>query len=204
MERTIELYRKDHPLLNLPLRKGGEVRYTLRLSKRARGLRLSVAVGGVLTVTAPRAMRQSRIEEFIRRKSEWVLEKIRYFSQFPPRQVQGRQYRRRHFAEHKTKALTFVQERLEHFNRLYEFRWNKVAIRNQKSRWGSCSRKGNLNFNYKIALLPPHLADYIIVHELCHLRELNHSQKFWALVAHTLPNHRQLRKELRKVGVSFS
>lgn len=195
MEKAIELH---DPLSHLPLRKWGEVRYTLRVSKRARGVRLSVACGGVFTVTAPPEMAQRRIEEFIVRKSQWVLDKIKYFSKFP--RAVFIKNRKKHFAEHKEKALTLVRERLEHFNQLYGFNWNKLAIRNQTSRWGSCSRERNLNFNYKLALLPLRLADYIIVHELCHLKELNHSPKFWALVAETLPEHRDLRKELRKVG----
>lgn len=188
MERTIGLERK-------------KVTYTLRVSKRARGVRLSVACGGVFTVTAPPWMRTSRIEAFILRKSEWVLAKIMYFNQFPKAQRIKRG--KKHFGENKEKARTLVQERLAHFNRRYGFTWSKVAIRNQRSRWGSCSRRGNLNFNYKLALLPPRLADYIIVHELCHLNELNHSPKFWALVARTLPEHRKLRKELRSMSIAF-
>lgn len=87
--------------------------------------------------------------------------------------------------------------RLAHFNEAYGFALGRVAIKNHKSRWGSCSKKGNLNFNYKIALLPPELADYVIVHELCHLGEFNHSPRFWALVARTVPDHRALRARLR-------
>jgi len=92
---------------------------------------------------------------------------------------------------------------VEYFNAMYGLRCNRITIRNQKTRWGSCSRKGNLNFNYKIALLPQRLADYIIVHELCHLGEFNHSRKFWALVAQTMPDHVDLRKELKKNRVMF-
>ncbi|MDO8620185.1 MAG: M48 family metallopeptidase [bacterium] len=192
MEKTIELQEK-------------RVEYTLRVSKRARGIRLSVASGGVFTVSAPPFIRTSVIEEFIRKKSEWVLDKIKYFSRFPkPRKMMSTSSRGKHFAEHKPKALALTRERLAHFNERYGFKWNSVTIRNQKSRWGSCSRRGNLNFNYKIALLPPDLADYIIVHELCHLGELNHSRAFWSLVARTLPSHRSLRASLRKVGMSLS
>ena len=201
MEKTIEL---RHPLSGLPLGKGERVRYTLRLSKRAHSLRLSVACGGVFTVTAPERMAEGRIEEFIRKKSAWVLDKIKYFSKFPPLAPAKRINRKKHFSEHKEKARMLVTERLAHFNRHYGLSWNRIAIRNQRSRWGSCSRKKNLNFNYRIVLLPPHLADYIIVHELCHLGELNHSPRFWSLVAQTLLNHRSLRAELRKQGMSLS
>ncbi len=107
------------------------------------------------------------------------------------------------YVKHKEVARTLVHERLEYFNHHYGFTYGRVAIRDQRSRWGSCSKKGNLNFNYRIALLPPHLADYIIVHELCHLHEFNHSQKFWALVAETIPAHRACRHELRTKGMSM-
>ena len=94
-----------------------------------------------------------------------------------------------------------VHERVRHFMGHYGVRHGmvvgRIAIRNQKSRWGSCSKKGNLNFNYKILFLPPDIVDYIIVHELCHLRQFDHSPKFWALVGETIPNYQQLRARLR-------
>ncbi len=189
VEKTIELQRNT-------------VGYTLRLDKRSRGVRLSVASGGVFTVSAPPTLRQSRIEEFILQKAGWVLDKIAYFSKFPVRKPIRRAQGKKHFAEHKERARALVHERLEYFNQFYGVKWNRIAIRNQRSRWGSCSRKGNLNFSYKLALLPAHLSDYIIVHELCHLKELNHGQKFWDLVAKVVPNHRELRRELKKNSLS--
>lgn len=104
---------------------------------------------------------------------------------------------RRDYAKYKEVARALVQGRLADFNQVYGFTWGRVAIRNQKSRWGSCSKKGNLNFSYRIALLPRELADYVIVHELCHLGEFNHSPRFWALVARACPDHRALRARLR-------
>ncbi len=83
-------------------------------------------------------------------------------------------------------------------NAHYALSFNKVAIRNQRTRWGSCSKKGNLNFHYRITELPESLADYLIVHELCHLAELNHSKKFWALVGETIPDHKVRRKALAR------
>jgi predicted metal-dependent hydrolase len=68
-----------------------------------------------------------------------------------------------------------------YYNEHYHFRYNRVSIKMQISRWGSCSRYGNLNFNYGLINLPQELADYVVVHELCHLKEMNHGPKFWAL-----------------------
>ena len=103
------------------------------------------------------------------------------------------------YIKHKSTALTLAENRISHFNRFYQFKINRVSIKNQSSRWGSCSKKGNLNFNYKIAKLPPSLADYVIVHELCHLKEFNHSPAFWNLVAQTIPNHKAIRKQFKKI-----
>jgi predicted metal-dependent hydrolase len=86
-----------------------------------------------------------------------------------------------------------------HHNQHYQHPLRKVFIKNLKSRWGSCSSRGNLNFNYKLVFLPPAVADYIIVHELCHLRHFNHSAEFWALVAETIPRYKEFRRLLRKV-----
>jgi predicted metal-dependent hydrolase len=106
---------------------------------------------------------------------------------------------RSHYLKHREDARGLVRERLEHYNHVYGYRYQKIFIRNTRSRWGSCSSKGNLNFNYKIALLPGELADYIVVHELCHLREFNHSPKFWGLVAQTVPHYKELRGRLRRI-----
>jgi predicted metal-dependent hydrolase len=103
----------------------------------------------------------------------------------------------KHYLEHKEIARELTHARLAHFNQFYNFTYKRVSIKNQRRCWGSCSALGNLNFNYKIQFLPPELQDYIIVHELCHLQELNHGQAFWDLVAMQLPHHQELRLALR-------
>ena len=108
---------------------------------------------------------------------------------------------KKQYTEHKSAALALVTARLAHFNQVYGLTWKSVSIRNQKTRWGSCSRRGALHFNYRLVLLPPHLADYVIVHELCHLKEFNHSKKFWQEVERTLPDWRAARRELKKISL---
>ena len=88
-----------------------------------------------------------------------------------------------------------------YFAGLYGVPIRRIAIRNQKTRWGSCSKLGNLNFNYKLVFLPKHLRDLVIVHEICHLLEFNHSHKFWFNVSRVFPNYKELTKELRKVNL---
>ncbi len=105
----------------------------------------------------------------------------------------------KHYVANKEAARELTLARLAHFNQHYHFEWNRVAIRNQRRCWGSCSAKKNLNFNYKILFLPPYLADYLIVHEMCHLVELNHGKKFWDLVAEQIPNPKQCARDLRAI-----
>lgn len=103
------------------------------------------------------------------------------------------------YLAHKEAARELIHARLEALNVHYGFTYNKVAIRDQRSRWGSCSKMRNLNFNYRLVFLPPHLVDYVIVHELCHLEEFNHGPSFWALVARVVPEHQVCRRELRAI-----
>lgn len=97
-------------------------------------------------------------------------------------------------------ARSFVNQRLAFYRHVYGISHGRVSIRNQQTRWGSCSREKNLSFNYRIVKLPLALADYVIVHELCHCVELNHSAKFWALVRKAIPNYTALRRSLRAYG----
>lgn len=77
----------------------------------------------------------------------------------------------------------------------------RIAIKHTVSRWGSCSQAGNLNFSYHLALIPPHLAEYVVVHEICHLREFNHSDRFWSLVEKILPDYRERKRELMNISL---
>ena len=125
---------------------------------------------------------------------------IKYY--FRARRVVHRKKKRtsQNYLKYKEMAREIAASRLEYFNTFYGFKYNRVAIRDQKTRWGSCSKKGNLNFNYKIALIPEKARDYIIVHELCHLGEFNHSRNFWDLVAKTVPDYLEIRHSLKNIG----
>ena len=104
----------------------------------------------------------------------------------------------KHYLNHKESARAAVHARLAHYNAHYGHPLRRIFIKNSKSRWGSCSSRGNLNFNYKLIFLPPEVLDYVVVHELCHLREFNHGPAFWELVGQVLPNHKELRRALRQ------
>lgn len=95
-------------------------------------------------------------------------------------------------------ALARIRGRLAHFAPRIGRAPGRIAIRDQKTRWGSCSQKGNLNFNWKLILAPPEALDYVVVHELCHLREFSHSPRFWALVESQMPDYAVWKKWLKE------
>lgn len=106
---------------------------------------------------------------------------------------------RKSYELHKEAARAKVHARLRVYGERYGLSWNRVAIRDQRRRWGSCSSRGNLNFNYRLIFLPDHLFDYIIIHELCHLQEMNHGPQFWLLVAKECPGYQSCIAELRQL-----
>jgi predicted metal-dependent hydrolase len=167
----------------------------VRKSKRAKRVRLAVYSDGSVIVTTPFGVQPSVIEKFFHDKKQWVLDKLNFFQSINKKAA--RTFSRRDYLVNKDKVFALVSERGAFYNRIYGFAFHKIFIKNQKTRWGSCSQKQNLNLNYKIAFLPPARRDYIIVHEMCHLREFNHSHKFWSLVARTFPDYSEIRKELR-------
>jgi predicted metal-dependent hydrolase len=104
------------------------------------------------------------------------------------------QKERAHYELHKESARKLVHERIEHWRTFLPVAHGRVSIKDHRSRWGSCSSKKNLNFNYRLAFIPVELVDYVVVHELCHLVEFNHSPNFWSKVEELLPDY-ELRKK---------
>lgn len=99
---------------------------------------------------------------------------------------------------YKQQARNLVQTRMNYYNQIINKPIGKVRIKNQKSRWGSCSSKGNLNFNWRIILMPDDMCDYIIVHELCHLKYMNHSKMFWSSVESILPDYKERQRWIKE------
>ncbi len=97
-------------------------------------------------------------------------------------------------------ALERIRSHLEHYAPLLGVTYGRVAIRDQKSRWGSCSAKHNLNFNWKLIMAPPQALEYVVIHELCHLIEFNHSARFWRLVESHMPEYEAWKKWLKVHG----
>lgn len=174
-----------------------EISYELKPSRKARSLRLEIGASG-LVVTKPWFISSSFMENFILRQEAWV---IKHLTKHKNAETLPK-VSREELVILKRRAAKILISRLQFFNQIYNFKYKSVSVRDQKTRWGSCSRQGALNFNYRLALLPENLLDYVAVHELCHLKEMNHSIRFWDLVAITIPDYKEKRKELEKFRLS--
>ena len=169
--------------------------YSIKISRRAKRMRLSVGCDSAVVLTLPRGFDLSLAEEFIKSKLAWIKKCLEHFRPYKNQILI--KTGRREYLKHRAQALALATNKIKSWNRHYNFGFNRVGIKNQKTRWGSCSKKGNLNFNYRIIHLPEELADYLVVHELCHLKEFNHSRRFWELVSQAVPDYKILRNRLR-------
>ena len=169
--------------------------YTVRRSKRAKRMHIDVHRDGSVVVVGPAHVSLSVLDSFVRERSPWVVNQIDFFKAvgFRPLPVSSRE----EYLKHKDQARALAESRLRFYCGLYGVSYNRLYIRNQKTCWGSCTTRKNISLNYRILFLPKRLRDYVIVHELCHLKELNHSEKFWSLVSRACPDYRALRAELR-------
>ena len=169
--------------------------YTLVISPRSKHIRITIKPDGQMKITCPIGTKNEEIERFLETHKEWIqktLKKIEKRNRFGYVKIDG------DYTIHKESARAFIQDRIHNLNKHYNVAWNDIRIRNQKTRWGSCSSKGNLNFHFALVLIPPHLADYIIVHELCHRLEMNHGPNFWSQVSKEIPDYKLRIKELKK------
>lgn len=173
-----------------------KINYTVRKHRKARKMKIAISCDGNCTVTLPWHIGMWNAEKFIQQNSKWVLEKIEKMKKIGNNNLLLRRDKKE-YSKLKEYARDFITKKLDKLNEAYGFGYKKIIIRNQKTRWGSCSSKGNLNFNYKIIFLPEECADYIIVHELCHLKEFNHSQRFWSLVSRTIPEYKEIKKQIK-------
>jgi predicted metal-dependent hydrolase len=170
--------------------------WTLKRSTRTRRLWLAVQRDGSVVVTAPHYATLGTIERFVRDKTAWIARTTARMAKYKDDVFLPRD--RRSYLAHKERARAVILGLLAQYAPRYGLTHKRVFIKNLRRNWGSCSEAGNLNFNYKIALVPHGLAEYVVVHELCHLKHFDHSRAFWSLVAQEIPDHKQRRNALRK------
>lgn len=164
-----------------------------------RTLAVQIKPDGNVVVRVPLNVSEKRINAFLAEKSEWInghLAKISATVKQPK------------FSESEIKgfiaaAKRILPERTAHFAAITGVTYGRITIRRARTLWGSCTAKGNLNFNCLLAAVPDGIRDYVIVHELCHRKQMNHSRKFWAAVAEYCPEYKACRKWLKECGAEY-
>ncbi len=163
---------------------------------------VSIQIGQDLSVTvrAPRYISQKEIDRILEKKEPWILKTIEKIqkNQAARSDDQPESLTPAQRDELADRALSYIPDRVLHFAIPMKLKFGRITIRNQKTRWGSCSSKRNLNFNCQLMRMPPEVIDYVVVHELCHLKQMNHSKAFWSEVEKVMPDYKTQQAYLKK------
>lgn len=162
-------------------------------------LSLQVERSGTIIIRAPFSLSNRKIEKFLIEKSKWLKKKVNEVSEQNKKAENfSRLIKIEKDALYKQKARKFLIERVEYYSNRYKFKYKKIRLSSARYRWGSCSAKNNLNFNWKIIFAPKNVIDYLVVHELVHTKHKNHQKVFWKSVEAIYPEFRESRKWLKK------
>lgn len=158
-------------------------------------LAIQVSVSGQVTVRAPHTMPDSTIHRFLSQKESWILKHLSHAASRPA-QPQAEnpplsEFRRSYYME---SARKIFKRKAAAYARKMGVTYGRITIREQKTRWGSCTSEGNLNFNWRLIFAPEKVLDYVVVHELSHRKEMNHSPAFYAVVASVMPEYKACEK----------
>jgi len=174
-------------------------------------VRIIIKLDGSVVVTVPYRLPNYFAKRFVESKRTWIEKRVAHFVDLQKKREESGlpklmnvTEQKRDYREKKEQARTIITSRVIELNAVYSFIYKSISIKNQKTRWGSCSRSGNLNFNYKIAFITQEILDYVVIHELCHLKEFNHSPRFWSLVSTLCPDYKNIKASMHPLGLSLS
>lgn len=176
-----------------------DIEYHLIRSDR-RSIGIEVDREGKVTVRAPYSCEKKRIDRFLLEKENWIRQKVKLQKENAMKRQEKREMPEAEKKYYRNLAREVLGARTGYYARKMGVTYGRISIREQKTRWGSCSSAGNLNFNWKLVLMPPELLDYVVVHELAHRKEMNHSPRFWAVVEKELPDYCNRREKLKILG----
>lgn len=177
----------------------GEYNVEVRRSKR-KSAAIKITADMQIVVFVPLYVSDNEIERLVISKSKWIDEHMLKVQSTIDERSKLEKITFEQVKELADQAVEYIPKRVKYYAEKENFVYNKITIKNLVSRWGSCSTKGNLNFNCLLMLTPDYVIDYIVVHELCHLREMNHSEKFWAEVEKIMPDYQRAELWLKQNG----
>lgn len=176
--------------------------FTVIKSKR-RTMGISIDEEGEILFRVPLHATEREIMRMAEEKSHWIITHyLEICAKKNSRPVSDLSAVQRTALENRYKeaARSYIPKRVAYYHAMTGGDYRRIAIRDQKTRWGSCSSKGTLSFNWRLMLAPPAVLDYVVVHELCHLTHMDHSPAFWQAVEAVCPDYRNLRKWLKEHG----
>ena len=173
---------------------------TIVIRSRRKTLSMQVKGDGQVEIRAPLRTSDAEIRRFLETHRRWLEKHLQKAQALQQAKAGVRKLTAAETAELKKKAKRILPERVAYWAPLIGVRPGRIAVRCQKTRWGSCSAKGNLNFNCLLMLAPDGVIDSIVVHELCHLKHMNHSKRFYAEIEKVLPDYRQHQQWLKDNG----
>ena len=156
-----------------------------------------------VVVRAPYRLEDQYIEQFLAKREDWIREHLAKMAEKNRQQENKPPLKKLTLDELKSladKAVEIIPQKAAYYADIIGVNYGRITIRNQHTRWGSCSSKGNLNFNCLLMLVPEEVLDYVVVHELCHRKEMNHSACFWAEVERILPDYKERQRWLDEHG----
>jgi len=153
-----------------------------------------------ILVRAPKGMSRQEINAFLESKRSWMEKHLAKMQERQEALGPMEPFTMEEIHELADKALVVIPEKVKKYAPIVGVTYGRITIRNQRSRWGSCSGKGNLNFNCLLMLFPDEVIDYVVVHELCHRKHMNHSAAFYAEVERVFPEYRKCQKWLKENG----
>ncbi|WP_444433275.1 M48 family metallopeptidase [Ruminococcus sp.] len=177
----------------------GEYNVEVRRSKR-KSAAIKITADMQIVVFVPLYVSDNEIERMVISKSKWIDEHMLKVQSTIDERSKLEKITFEQVKELADQAVEYIPKRVKYYAEKENFIYNKITIKNLVSRWGSCSTKGNLNFNCLLMLTPDYVIDYIVVHELCHLREMNHSEKFWTEVEKIMPDYQRAELWLKQNG----
>ena len=172
------------------------------IRSRRKSLAIEITPELQVVVRAPARMPVREINAFVQEKDDWIRAHLQQMAEKKRlrEQYQEQALSKEELQELATQAMKLIPQKVHYYAQIIGVTYGRITIRNQRTRWGSCSGKGNLNFNCLLLLMPEEVLDYVVVHELCHRKEMNHSARFWEEVEKILPDYRQRRKWLKDNG----
>lgn len=165
-----------------------------------KSIAIEIKPDATVCVRAPFFMKDEEIYSFVKEKEEWIKEHLEEVKARKQKNENVQKMTMEEIRQLADLALKTIPPKVEYYAKKMNVDYGRITIRNQKTRWGSCSGKRNLNFNCLLMLTPEAVLDYVVVHELCHLIEMNHSEAFWQQVARVMPDYEKHRKWLKVHG----